>query len=147
MKGSRMIKAKSGDTVKVRYTGKLDNGRVFDASGNRAPLKLIIGENKVIPAFEQAIIGMQPGESKTINIPADEAFGPYHEELVRMVDRSTFSPNLEPKVGQRLKATCADGRSISVTVTEVSESAVTIDANHLLAGENLTFDIELIEVV
>lgn len=142
-----MIKAKSGDTVKVRYTGKLDNGRVFDASGNRAPLKLIIGENKVIPAFEQAIIGMQPGESKTINIPADEAFGPHREDLIRMVDRSAFSTDLEPKVGQRLKATCADGRSISVTVTDISESAVTIDANHLLAGENLTFDIELVEVV
>ncbi len=142
-----MIKAKSGDTVKVRYTGKLDNGRVFDASGNRAPLKLIIGENKVIPAFEQAIIGMQPGESKTINIPADEAFGTHREDLIRMVDRSAFSTDLEPKVGQRLKATCADGRSISVTVTDIAESAVTIDANHLLAGENLTFDIELIEVV
>jgi peptidylprolyl isomerase len=141
-----MAQAKSGDTVKVRYTGKLDNGNVFDASGNRAPLKLIIGENKVIPAFEQAIIGMQPGESKTIKIPAEEAFGSYNTELVRMVDRSTLSLNLEPKVGQRLKATCADGRSISVTVTDVSESAVTIDANHLLAGEDLTFDIELIEV-
>jgi peptidylprolyl isomerase len=142
-----MAQAKSGDTVKVRYTGKLDNGNVFDASGNRAPLKLIIGENKVIPAFEQAIIGMQPGESKTIKIPAEEAFGSYNTELVRMVDRSTLSLNLEPKVGQRLKATCADGRSISVTVTDVSESAVTIDANHLLAGEDLTFNIELIEVV
>jgi peptidylprolyl isomerase len=142
-----MAQAKSGDTVKVRYTGKLDDGRVFDASVNRAPLKLIIGENKVIPAFEQAIIGMQPGESKTIKIPAEEAFGPYNAELVRMVDRNTFSPNLEPKVGQRLKATCADGRSISVTVTDVSESAVTIDANHLLAGEDLTFNIELIGVV
>ncbi len=142
-----MIKAKSGDTVKVRYTGKLDNGRVFDASGNRAPLKLILGEKKVIPAFEQAIIGMQPGESKTINIPADEAFGHHREDLIRMVDRSTFSTDLEPKIGQRLKATCADGRSISVTVTDIAESAVTIDANHLLAGENLTFDIELIEVV
>ncbi len=142
-----MAQAKSGDTVKVRYTGKLDDGRVFDASGNRAPLKLIIGENKIIPAFEQAIIGMQPGESKTIKIPAKEAFGLYHAELVRMVERSIFPADLEPKVGQRLTATNVAGKSVAVTVTEVSESTVTIDANHLLAGEDLTFDIELIEVV
>jgi len=142
-----MTQAKSGDTVKVRYTGKLDDGNVFDASGSRAPLKLIIGENRVIPAFEQAIIGMQPGESKTIKIPADEAFGPYREELVQTVDQSAFSADLEPKVGQRLKATNVAGRSVAVTVTEVSESTVTIDANHLLAGEDLMFDIELVEIV
>jgi peptidylprolyl isomerase len=141
-----MAQVKSGDTVKVRYTGKLDDGRVFDASGNRAPLKLIIGENKIIPAFEQAVIGMQPGDSKTIKIPAAEAFGPYHAELVRMIDRSIFPADLEPKIGQRLNATNMAGKSVAVTVTEVSESTVTIDANHLLAGENLTFDIELIAI-
>lgn len=142
-----MIQAKSGDTVKVHYTGKLDDGSVFDSSGDRAPLQLIVGDNRIIPAFEQAIIGMQPGESKTIQIPASEAFGPYRTELVRTVERSIFPADLEPKVGQRLKATNLAGRSVAVTVTEVSEMSVTIDANHLLAGEDLTFDIQLIEVV
>jgi peptidylprolyl isomerase len=142
-----MIQAKSGDTVKVHYTGKLDDGSVFDSSGDRAPLKLIIGDNRIIPAFEQAVIGMQPGESKTIQISAAEAFGPYRTELVSTVERSIFPADLEPKAGQRLKATNLAGRSVAVTVTEVSESTVTIDANHLLAGEDLTFDIELIEIV
>jgi peptidylprolyl isomerase len=142
-----MIKAKSGDTVKVHYTGKLDDGNVFDASSNRAPLKLIIGRNRVIPTFEQAIIGMQPGESKTIKIPADKAFGPYRKELVRIIERNIFPADLKPKVGQRLTATNVAGKSVAVTVTEVSESTVTIDANHLLAGEDLTFNIELIEIV
>ncbi len=142
-----MTQAESGDTVKVRYTGKLDDGSVFDASGNRDPLRVVIGDNRVIPAFEQAIIGMQPGESKTIKIPADEAFGPYRKELVRTVERSIFPADLEPKVGQRLNTTNVAGRSVAVTVTEISESDVTIDANHILAGEDLIFDIELIEII
>ena len=142
-----MTQAKSGDTVKVHYTGKLDDGSVFDSSVDRDPLRLTIGENRIIPAFEQAIIGMKPGESKTVKISADRAFGPYSEELVRTVSRNIFPQGLEPKIGQRLNATRMDGRSVPVTVTEVSETTVTIDANHPLAGEDLTFDIELIEII
>jgi len=142
-----MAQAKSGDTVKIHYIGRLDDGYVFDTSANRNPLKLKIGEKRIIKAFEQAIIGMEQGESKTVKIQAEEAFGQYREKLVQTVGRSVFPADLEPKVGQRLTATSVDGRSVAVTVTDVSESSVTIDANHPLAGEDLTFDIELIEIL
>jgi len=142
-----MAQVKSGDTVKVNYTGKLDDGYVFDTSANRNPLKLKIGQKRVIPAFEQAIIGMEQGESKTVKIPTEEAFGQYQEELIQTVGRSVFPANLEPKIGQRLTATSVDGRSVAVTVTDISEASVMIDANHPLAGEELTFDIELIEIL
>jgi len=142
-----MAQAKSGDTVKVHYTGRLDDGYVFDTSANRNPLQLKIGQKGVIPAFEQAIIGMEQSESKTVKIQAEEAFGRYRAELVQTVSRSVFPADLEPKVGQRLTATCVDGRSVAVSVTDVSESSVTIDANHPLAGEDLTFDIELIKIL
>ncbi|MFQ6034314.1 MAG: peptidylprolyl isomerase [Sedimentisphaerales bacterium] len=142
-----MAQAKSGDTVTVHYTGRLDDGYVFDTSANRNPLKVKIGQKAVMPAFEQAIIGMEQGESKTVKIQAEEAFGRYREELIRTINRSVFPANLEPKVGQRLTATCMDGRTVAVTVTNVSESSVTIDANHPLAGEDLTFDIELVKIL
>ncbi|MFB0525252.1 MAG: peptidylprolyl isomerase [Phycisphaerae bacterium] len=142
-----MAQAKSGDNVKVHYTGRLDDGYVFDSSANRNPLQLKIGQKGVIPGLEQAIIGMEQGESKTVKIQAEEAFGRYREELIRTIGRSVFPADLEPKVGQRLTATCVDGRSVAVSVTDVSESSVTIDANHPLAGEDLTFDIELIEIL
>ncbi len=142
-----MAQAKSGNTVKVHYIGRLDDGYVFDTSADRNPLKVKIGEKRMIPAFEQAIIGMEQGESKTVKIPAKEAFGQHQEELVQMVRRSVFPADLEPKVGQRLTATSVDGRSVAVTVTDISEVRVTIDANHPLAGEDLTFDIDLIEIL
>ena len=146
LKGETMAQAKSGDTVKVHYTGRLDDGSIFAASVEREPLELVIGDNRMLPAFEQAIIGMEPGQSKTIKIPAEQAFGPYREELIRTVDRSVFPPGLEPKIGQRLNATRADGRTIIVTVIDLSESSVTLDANHPLAGEDLSFDIQLVEI-
>ena len=142
-----MAQAKNGDTVKVHYTGKLEDGTVFDTSINRDPLQFTIGENQVIPGFEQAVVGMNPGESKTTKVPADKAYGPHHKEMVIVVDRNQFPANLEPKVGQQLQIRQADGRAIVVTVTDVSESSVTLDANHPLAGKDLTFDIQLIEIL
>lgn len=142
-----MAQAKSGDTVKVHYTGKLDDGTVFASSIKRDPLEFIIGEERIIPAFEQAVVGMMPGESKTTKIDADEAYGPHHEELVRVIDRGVFPAELEPEVGQRLNLSEPDGREIIVTVTDFSESNVTLDANHPLAGENLVFDIQLVDIV
>lgn len=142
-----MAQAKSGDAVKVHYTGRLNDGRIFDTSVNEDALQLTIGENRLIPDFEGAIIGMNPGESKTIEVPADRAFGPYREEIVRTIDRSQFPTDLEPKVGQRLNATRTDGQTVTVTVTDVTESSVTLDANHPLAGEDLTFDVELIDIL
>jgi FKBP-type peptidyl-prolyl cis-trans isomerase 2 len=142
-----MVQAKSGDTVRVQYTGKLNDGKVFDTSVDRDPLQLTIGEKRVIPAFEEAVIGMERGESKTVKIPVDEAYGQYHKELVQTVDRGLLPEGLEPKVGQRLTATHVNGETVSVTVADVSGASVTIDANHPLAGEDLTFDIELVEIL
>ena len=142
-----MPQAKTGDTVKIHYTGKLKDSTVFDTSINRDPLQFTIGEGQVITGFEQAVIGMTPGESKTINIPADEAYGPHHEEMIMVVARNQFPAELEPKVDQQLQmVNRADGQKIVVTVTDVSESSVTLDANHPLAGKDLTFDIQLTEI-
>jgi peptidylprolyl isomerase len=141
-----MAQAKTGDTVKVHYTGKLDDGTVFDTSANREPLEFTIGQGQLIPDFEQAIVGMNPGESKTVQIPSENAYGPHREEMVIEVDRNEFPADLEPKVDQMLQVRKQDGQTFAVTVTAVSESSVTLDANHPLAGKDLTFDIQLTEI-
>ncbi|HID96064.1 MAG TPA: peptidylprolyl isomerase [Candidatus Latescibacteria bacterium] len=142
-----MAQAKNGDTVKVHYTGKLEDGTVFDTSINRDPLQFTIGGGQLIPGFEQAVVGMNPGESKTAKVPADKAYGPHLEEMVLVVDRNQFPVDLKPEVGQQLQSRQPDGRTFVVTVTDVSESSVTLDANHPLAGKDLIFDIQLIEIV
>ena len=119
----------------------------FDTSENREPLLLTIGQGKTIPALEGAIVGMEPGESKTLRIVAIEAYGPYHEELLKTVSRSILPEGLEPEVGQRLKATRMDGRKDSVTIKDVFEKSITLDANHPLAGKDLTFEVQLVEIV
>ena len=141
-----MAKAKKGDTVKVHYTGKLDDGEVFDTSTNSEPVEFKIGEEKIIDGFEQAVLGMQVGESTTVKIPSDKAYGEYKDEMVLEVGRDQLPPDLDPEVGQKLQLTQADDKMIIVTVTEVSESKVTLDANHPLAGKNLNFEIELVEI-
>ena len=105
-----MAQVKTGDTVKVHYTGKLDDGTVFDTSADREPLQFTIGEGQIIPDFEQAIVGMNPGESKTVQIPSDRAYGPHHEEMVMVVDRNEFPKDLEPKIDQMLQVRQADGQ-------------------------------------
>ena len=142
-----MAQAKTGDTVKVHYTGKLDDGTVFDTSAAREPLQFTIGEGQIIPDFEQAIVGMNLGESKTIQIPSENAYGPHQKEMVMVVDRKEFPDDLKPEVDQRLQVRQPDGQSFAVTVTDVSESKVTLDGNHPLAGKDLTFDIQLAEIV
>ncbi|MCW3135256.1 MAG: peptidylprolyl isomerase [Methanophagales archaeon] len=142
-----MAQAKPGDTVKVHYTGKLEDGTVFDTSTDRDPLQFTIGERKIIPGFEQAVVGMNPGESKTIKVPMDEAYGPHREEMVMVVDRNQLPVDLIPEVGQQLQSRQPDGQTMVVTVIGVSESSVTVDANHPLAGKDLTFDILLVEIV
>jgi len=141
------MKAKQGDTVRVHYTGRLEDGTVFDSSLEREPMELILGAGEVIPGFEQAVVGMSPGESKTFTVPAEQAFGPYREELVYEINRSLVPPDLHLEVGQQLALRQPQGPSIRVTVTEISESTVTLDANHPLAGEDLTFDVQLVEIL
>jgi len=142
-----VAEAKHGDTVKVHYTGKLEDGTVFDTSIERDPLQFTIGQGQVIPGFEKAVVGMNAGESKTTKAPADKAYGPYRKEMLLVVDRNQLPGDLKPTVGQQLQSRQADGRTIRVAVTDVSESSVTLDANHPLAGKDLTFDIQLIEIV
>lgn len=141
-----MGQAKYGDKIKVHYTGKLTNGKVFDSSIDRNPIVFTIGQEQMIPDFEQAFIGMSPGESKRITISSDRAFGSYRENLVTKINPENISPGLEPKVGQRMDASQRNGQKVVVTITAVTESGVTVDANHPLAGEDLTFDLELIEI-
>ena len=141
-----MSQAKQGDTVKVHYTGKLDDGTVFDSSIDREPLEFTIGSGSIIPGFEQAVIGMIPGESKTAVIPTDNAYGPYQEAMVLTIDRQQMPLEIEPEVGQQLQLQHPTGDVIPVIITEISQGTVTLDANHPLAGEDLTFDIQLMEI-
>lgn len=141
-----MAQAKYGDEVKVHYTGKLSSGRVFDSSVDRDPMVLTIGKEKMFFDFEQALIGMSPGESKRITVSSDRAFGPYREDLVTEVDSQNVAPGVQPTLGQRVEASQPDGRKAVVTIVAVTETGVTIDANHPLAGQDLTFDLELVEI-
>ncbi|MEM6752476.1 MAG: peptidylprolyl isomerase [Cyanobacteria bacterium P01_C01_bin.38] len=141
-----MAQAKAGDNVKVHYTGKLDDGTVFDSSVEREPLEFSLGSGNVIPGFEEAIVGMAPGESKTTQIPPEQAYGPTREELVITVEKEQIPTDLSVEVGQQLQISQNNGQVIPVIVTDVSDSKVTLDANHPLAGQQLTFDIELVEV-
>jgi len=141
-----MVQAKSGDTVKIHYTGKLEDGTVFDSSAEREPLEFTISGGQVIPGFEQAVLGMTLGESKTEKIPMDQAYGPHREEMVLEVSREQIPPDINPEVGQQLEIQQANGQSVPVFVTEVTDSQITLDANHPLAGEDLTFEIQLVEI-
>ncbi|RLB07333.1 MAG: peptidylprolyl isomerase [Deltaproteobacteria bacterium] len=142
-----MAKAKEGDIVKVHYTGKLKDGNVFDSSRDGEPLELILGAGQVIPGFESAVIGMSPGEVKTFEISAEEAYGPYREELVLEIDKGRVPEDLNLEVGQQLVLRQAQGEVVRVTVTDISEETVTLDANHPLAGEDLIFEVQLVEIV
>ncbi len=141
-----MSEAKNGDNVQVHYTGKLDDGTVFDSSEGRDPLEFQLGSGSVIPGFEAAVVGMQEGESRSTHIPSEEAYGPHREELVLTVPRSEFPPDLNPEVGQQLQVRQQSGEPFVVTVVDVSDAEVKLDANHPLAGEALNFDIKLVKI-
>lgn len=141
-----MSQAQQGDTVKVHYTGKLEDGRVFDSSVEREPLEFTIGENLVIPGFEQAVVGMNVGDSITATVPSDEAYGPRRDDLLLKVDRGQLPQDMEPEVGQQLEVREQSGRTTTVTIAAVGTQDVTLDANHPLAGEDLVFDIQLVEI-
>jgi len=141
-----MAKVKNGDSVKVNYTGKLEDGTVFDTSDNKEPLEFKVGEGKLIKGFEAAVVGMEPGEEKTVQIPADEAYGPHHPEMIMVIDRKEVPDTITPKVDQMLQVRQKDGTTFAVKVTDVSEKSLTLDANHPLAGKDLTFDIQLAEI-
>ena len=141
-----MSQAKSGDTVKIHYTGTLDDGTQFDSSAGRDPLEFELGGGQVIPGFDSAVEGMAVGESKNVRIEPDQAYGERHEQLVQQVPRSALPDDLEPQVGMGLQSQSPDGQVMMLMVTAVGEEEITVDANHPLAGQALSFDIELVSI-
>ena len=138
--------AKPGDTVAVHYTGKLPDGSVFDTSQGRDPIQFVLGQRRVITGFDKAIAGMRPGEKKTAEIPSDDAYGPHRPELVIEFERERIPPDINANVGDELQVQTTGGKSMPAVVVEASEEAIMLDANHPLAGKDLTFDIELVDV-
>lgn len=142
-----MATATAGDTVRVHYTGKLTDDTVFDTSEGRDPIEFTVGAGEVIPGFDEAVVGMEPGQEKSIEIPADDAYGERREELVVSLDRSTLPDDLDPELGQELQMRDQTGNSFAVRVTDIGDEELTVDANHPLAGQQLSFDIQLVEIV
>lgn len=140
------MSAEHGNTVLVHYTGRLDDGSIFDSSVERDPLEFTLGEGQVIPGFENAVIGMETGESKTVLIDCLEAYGPRFEEMVQTVERSQIPSDIPLEIGAQLQAHHPQGGALILTVTDLTDTLVTLDANHPLAGQNLTFEIELLEI-
>ncbi|MER3427264.1 MAG: peptidylprolyl isomerase [Pyrinomonas sp.] len=138
--------AKNGDTVRVHYTGRLESGEIFDSSEGGEPLEFELGAGQVIAGFDEGVRGMQVGETRTIEIPAEEAYGERVEALVQTIPRQGINLETEPEVGMNLVLQLPDGSQIPVAVTDVTESYITLDANHPLAGQKLIFDVELVEV-
>jgi FKBP-type peptidyl-prolyl cis-trans isomerase 2 len=142
-----MAQAKKDNTVRVHYTVRLDNDTIVGSTKDQEPLQFTLGKGQVLPGFEQAVVGMNSGESKTVLVTADQAFGPYLDEMVVVVDRGRLPEGLNPKEGDRIQLQSRSGETVIVAVMGVSESTITIDGNHPLAGKDLIFDIEFIEVV
>lgn len=136
---------KQGNTVKVHYTGKLEDETVFDSSTGRDPLEFQVGSQQVIEGFEAAVMGLNKGDKTTVNIPVDQAYGQVRNELIQQVPKNQVPENVS--VGTQLQGMNSQGQPFVVTVTEVNENSVTIDANHPLAGRNLIFDIEVVDFV
>jgi peptidylprolyl isomerase len=141
-----MAQVKAGDQVRVHYTGKFENGTVFDSSVGGESLQFTVGAGQMIVGFDRAVVGMELGETKTVLIPADEGYGPRKEELVVTVERKNLPSHITPEVGRRYRVRQQSGTNVVVTVTALSEVSVTLDANHELAGKNLTFEIQLVEI-
>jgi len=142
-----MANAKEGDTVRVHYTGKLEDGTVFDTSEDGASMEFKIGAGELLKAFEEGVTGMAIGETKTIQIPAEEAYGPRKDEMVFEFDRTRAPENFDAEIGQELQMYRADGKPVTLTVIGKSEKSFTMDCNHSLAGKNLTFDVRLEEIL
>ena len=142
-----MSQAAAGKKVRFHYTGSLADGTVFDSSMERDPLEVTLGAGQIIPGVDRALTGMAPGDDKKVTLPAEEAYGPHREELIHEVGRERLSPEMKVDVGDRLEGTDASGRRLQLTVVDVNDQAVKLDANHPLAGEDLTFELKLVEVV
>ena len=141
-----MQQVKSGDKVKVHYHGKLTNGETFDSSAGRQPLEFEVGSGMVIKGFDDGITGMQVGEKKTINIPFHEAYGPKNPEMIIEMPKDRFPKDMEIETGMPLAMNDGQGQQFQVIIVEIKDDVVMLDANHPLAGENLVFDLELVDI-
>lgn len=142
-----MTKAQNGDIVRINYAGRLTDGTQFDSSEGRAPLEFTIGQGQVIKGLEEHVEGMETGEKSTVTIPADAAYGPRRDEAIQRLDRAKVPEGIDLKVGTQLQARTADGGMMPITVVDLDDASVTVDANHPLAGQDLVFDVEVVEVV
>ncbi|HLW38883.1 MAG TPA: peptidylprolyl isomerase [Brumimicrobium sp.] len=141
-----MSQVKKDKTVKVHYTGKLTNGEVFDSSDGREPLEFTVGAGQMIPGFENGILDMKLNEKKIIEIPASEAYGERREELMQEVPKNQLPEEIKPEVGMPLMAQLPDGGQQQLVIAEVREESIVVDANHPLAGKDLVFDVEVVEI-
>lgn len=145
--GSGANRAENGDVVQVHYTGTLADGTVFDSSIDREPIEFTLGTGQMIPGFENAVLGMKVGGKKTVTIPSNEAYGPRNQNLVIDVPREQIPEDLDPQVGQQLQMTLEDGMIAIVTIIAISDTTITLDGNPPLAGKDLTFEIELVDIL
>jgi peptidylprolyl isomerase len=141
-----MQQVKNGDTIKIHYKGRLSDGTVFDSSEGRAPLEFTVGSGMVIPGFDTGVKDMSIGDRRTIHIPAVEAYGPKQEHLILEFPKDQFPPDLQPEAGMQLNMSNDKGEAFPVVITEVKDDVVILDANHQLAGQDLIFDLELMEI-
>ena len=141
-----MQKVEEGNSVKVHYTGKLKTGEVFDSSEDRDPIEFEIGKQQMIPGFENAVVGMEEGGTKTVEIDSGDAYGDINDELFIEVPKSELPDDITPEVGMQLQVQQQSGKQVPVQINEVNESSITLDANHPLAGKDLVFDIEVVEI-
>jgi len=142
-----MAQAKRGDNVKISFKGKLEDDSVFANTDDSEPLEFMLGEGRILPGIENAVEGMNVGESKSVKVPPEEAYGEREEGLVETIGRDEFPKEVEPKVGQQFKVPQQTGEPVVVRVVDVSEQSVTLDGNHPLAGRELTLDLELLEII
>ena len=142
-----MNTVKNGNTVSVHYTGTLNDGTQFDSSREREPLSFLVGDGQVIPGFESAVLGMQEGETKTVTILAENAYGPKNDQAVQVVERNRFPNGFEGNVGESVTGQTGEGQAFRATIVSVEENTVTLDFNHPLAGQDLTFEVELVSIL
>ncbi len=142
-----MALAKDGDMVRVHYTGTLNDGTVFDSSRERKPLEFTLGCGQVIPGFDKGIVGMEINQTKSINIPAVEAYGERNDQLIINISRDELPPEIQPEIGMQLEMMHPSGQKIIVSISNFTDEYISLDGNHPLAGNDLNFDIELVEIV
>lgn len=141
-----MSQVKKDDTVRVHYTGKLADGQVFDSSLEREPIEFTMGQGQLIPGFEKGLLDMEVNEKKTVNVPSEEAYGAPRQELVQEVEKSQLPEEIKPEVGMGLVSKSPDGQEMNLVVAEVKDDTIVVDGNHPLAGKDLTFDLEVVEI-